>query len=245
VNSVPKEDYKRLYLRTTSNASFNWGSGTQKEEDLNENMGQIHAMGQKNTKYMRYQLKRAPLVDRTALTSTRDFPVQPLGDNICNRELAATFKGQGKVGSTPSVVKSESSYQGTFVEPTRQQMKGAKIKSFAPSQSRTQTLGGTGQFMVGCSNSHASHVAPHRGMALAGEAIIPKPNLTLCSEPVGAYNSMYKEDYIGPMAFKDRMLRTGSAPVLREQDLLAGMSFPPSNDALFATRRACYLSPGQ
>lgn len=245
VASVSKEDYKRLYLCTTKDKAHNWRAGTHTEDDRMENMDQVLSMGAKNTKYMRYQVKRAPLVDRTALTSCRDFCPKPLGDNICNRELADTFRGPKLATSTPSVCKNESSYGATFTLSSRKQMRSAKSKSCAPDQLRTRTLGGTGDMMELKSNSHDHHGAPPRGMSLTGECIIPKPNLTLIAEPVGAATSQYNEDYIGPRKFKQRMLKCGSAPVIRPADILAGMNFHGEHEEMFGTRRACFLSPGQ
>merc|ERR1719375_1254258 len=41
------------------------------EEDRTENFDQIHSMGKKNTKYMKFHPSRAPLVDRTACRYTK------------------------------------------------------------------------------------------------------------------------------------------------------------------------------
>merc|ERR1719333_1288957 len=43
------------------------------EEDRTENFDQIHSMGKKNTKYMKFHPSRAPLVDRTACRYTQEY----------------------------------------------------------------------------------------------------------------------------------------------------------------------------
>merc|ERR1719161_685718 len=47
------------------------------EEDRTENFDQIHSMGKKNTKYMKFHPSRAPLVDRTACKYHQEFTRSP------------------------------------------------------------------------------------------------------------------------------------------------------------------------
>mmetsp|Transcript_35595 Transcript_35595/g.62894 ORF Transcript_35595/g.62894 Transcript_35595/m.62894 type:complete len:263 (+) Transcript_35595:85-873(+) len=246
VRSRPKGDLHKLYYKTSSQAEFSWR--TQKEEDRAENFDAIHKMGQKNTKYMKYQIKQAPLVDRTACKYTREFGPKPLGDNICNRELADTFRGPQSLPKGRLDVKNLSQYTEDFPNMTTGDLRSAKLPNQGPKRkARTQTLGGIGDSLVLTSSSHDDHRTPYAPLARNPRVAAPKPNITLAGTGFGdAFKTQYSKDF-GPGAAGRRILQgSASAPQLDAEELLpAAYSTQVDDDeTLFQVRRACFLSPG-
>jgi len=236
VRSMSQPDISKLYFASTKQNQFSWR--TQTAEDVGENFDAIHSMGKKNTKYMRYQAKTAPLLNNTACKYYKDYAAKPLGDHLCNRELAENFKAGSlsKTNSTPSFGL-KSNYQETHQHYDRQQIKSAKLPSQGPKVLRTHTLGGTGDNMVLTSHSHTHHKSPASGFGPSTEAIQPKPNLTLAGQVTqGAFRSAHKRAFTDPS-------EVSPSPQMEQFDML-----PPGfarSDDMFNLRRACCFSPGQ
>lgn len=247
VRSRSTGDLQNLYFKTHAKGEYTWR--TQKEEDRAENFDAIHKMGQKNTKYMKYQIKQAQLLDRTACKYTREFTAKPLGDCTCNKELADTFRGPRSLPKGRLDVKNPSTYAEDFPTRTTADLKSSKLPSQGPHRkARTQTLGGTGDSMVLTSSSHNDHRTPYAALAKANRVAAPKPNLTLSGPGSGndAFKTQYSHDF-GPAAAARRLLATSaSAPQLDGQDLLPpGYSVDDQDETIFQVRRCCFLSPGQ
>lgn len=243
VRSVGSQDLSKVYFASTKQAQFNWQSGTMPIEDRTENFDQIHSMGKKNTKYMKFHPSRAPLVDRTACNYHKEFTAKPLGDCETNKALAENFKqgGMSKSMSSP-FIGITSSYMDTFAGHTHDAMRGAKQRSCAPRKVLTETLGGTGGMLETVSNSHNSHRAPPMALAKPGEVMHPKPNLTLTEKTGGGFfRSQAKRDFVNPAIYAASM-----PPSLTQQ---AEFPMLPAtvvdDDAIYNCRRACFLSPGQ
>lgn len=236
VRSKSCTDLQRLYFRTTQKYEHDWR--TIPEEDRGENFDQIHNIGKRTTKYMKYQKQTAPLLDRTACTHRKEYVPRPLGDCQTNKELAATFRGDKKYMSTPSLG-GESSYKETFVPITRKAHEAAKQKSCAPKRGRTQTLGGTDDFMEAESNTHRSHPIHPMELAKVTPSMSPSPNITLSSTSAGdLYRSQYHRDF--------PMTRVQPHAPTRWEDYMPGPSpFTLADDSIYRLRRACFLSPGQ
>jgi len=242
VRSVSTNDLSKVYFASTSRSQFNWASGTMPEEDRTENFDQIHSVGKKNTKYLKFQASKAPLVDRTACKYNQEFTAKPLGDCETNKALAENFKqgGMSKGMSSP-FLGLKSSYMDTFVHHSDTSMRSAKARSCAPRKVLTETLGGAGGLLETVSNSHNSHRAPPIALAKPGEVIPPKPNLTLTERTNGLFRSQAKRDFVNPAIYSASM-----PPSLRTP-----FEFPalPRNvvddDTIYNCRRACFLSPGQ
>jgi hypothetical protein len=243
VRSVSTADLNRIYFASTSKAQFSWESGTMPEEDRTENFDQIHSMGKKNTKYMKFHPSRAPLVDRTACRYTQEYIARPLGDCETNKALAENFKngGMSKSMSSP-FLGLKSSYMDTFAGHNQTAMRSAKQRSCAPRKVRTETLGGAGGLLETVSNSHNSHRAPPMALAKPGEVVLPKPNLTLTERTSGGFfRSQAKRDFVNPAIYG------ASVPPSLNQPL-EYPTLPPTvvdDDLVFNCRRACFLSPGQ
>jgi len=243
VRSVSSSDLNKIYFATTHKKQHSGDSGTMPEEDRTENFDQIHSMGKKNTKYMKFHPSRAPLVDRTACRYTQEFMAKPLGDCETNKALAENFKQGGMSRSMSSpFLGVKSSYMETFAGHDHGSMKAAKQKSCAPRKVLTETLGGAGGLLETVSNSHNSHRAPPMALAKPGEVVLPKPNITLTERHGGGFfRSQAKRDFVNPAIY------TASVPPSLSQPL-EYPTLPPTvvdDDMVFNCRRACFLSPGQ
>jgi hypothetical protein len=243
VNSVTRAELNKIYFASTSKAQFNWESGTMPAEDRTENFDQIHSMGKKNTKYMKFHPSRAPLVDRTACKYNQEFTPKPLGDCETNKALAENFKqgGMSKSMSSP-FLGLKSSYMDTFAGHDHASMKSAKAKSCAPKKVLTETLGGAGGMLETVSNSHNSHRAPPMALAKPGEVVLPKPNLTL-TEKQGRefFRTQAKRDFVNPAIYAATMPPSLTQPV----DFPTLPTTVVDDDTIYNCRRACFLSPGQ
>lgn len=258
VSACSPGELHKLYYQTSSKTAFKGQSLS--EEERAENFDAIHKMGQKNTKYMQYQIKKAPLVDRTACKYTQEFSAKPLGDHQFNKELALTFRGSTRVYGAAGNVDFglRSKYTEDFHPHSPEEMRLARSPSQKPSRrARTQTLGGTGDQMVFRSSSHEDHRPLHSIFGKAEKAAQPKTNL-LVGGAGDAYRSQYRDDFCGPAAVAKRLLKqSSSAPAIaaapppvappagHEEELPPPPGLDLANDAaIFNIRRCCYLSPG-
>lgn len=243
VRSVSSAELSKVYFACTSHSQYNWASGTMPEEDRAENFDQIHSVGKKNTKYMKFHPSRAPLVDRTACKYTQEFTTKPLGDCETNKALAENFKqGSGGKSMSSPFLGLKSSYMDTYAGHDLSSMRKSKQKSCAPRKVLTDTLGGAGGMLETVSNSHNSHRVPPMALAKPGEVVLPKPNLTL-TEKTGQsfFRSQAKRDYVNPAIYANTM-----PPSLSQQvDFPLLPSTVVDDDTIYNCRRACFLSPGQ
>eukprot|EP00418_Pyrodinium_bahamense_P046821 CAMPEP_0179191028 /NCGR_PEP_ID=MMETSP0796-20121207/94873_1 /TAXON_ID=73915 /ORGANISM="Pyrodinium bahamense, Strain pbaha01" /LENGTH=258 /DNA_ID=CAMNT_0020895235 /DNA_START=144 /DNA_END=920 /DNA_ORIENTATION=+ len=242
VSSVSQEDLKKLTYRT----AYKHGTPGRmmSEEDKWENFSDVHGIGQKDTKYIRFQKNTAPLLDRSACSSTRDFIAKPLGDNQINAQLAESFKANtftSKKGLDVSA-QQNSCYSAEFVQYPTERMVSAKQKSFKPRQGRTQPLSSITHLMETHSASQLEYVPPHAELAKAAEILLMRPNLGLSgSWGSGPPKSSYGRDFNG-----GRVRRYGSEPQLVNLDLPeAPPELLPYDHPCFHVRRACHMSPGQ
>jgi hypothetical protein len=244
VRSVSSTDLGKVYFSTQNRRHFSWESGTMPEEDRTENFDQIHSMGKKNTKYMKFQPSKAPLVDRTACKYNQEFTEKPLGDCVTNKALAENFKqgGMSRNMSSP-FLGLKSSYMENHCGFDDKGMKSAKQKSCKPRAARTETLGGTGDMLETVCCSHSDLRAPPLALAKPGEVLLPKPNLTLAgtNSTNGLFRSQHKRDFINPSTHEARIPahhRTQpNFPTLPQEVI--------DDETAFHVRRACFLSPGQ
>merc|ERR1719356_1506125 len=197
----------------------------------------VHNVGKKDTKYMSFQKNCAPLLDRSACSTRRDFVALPLGDNVINSELAESFKNgfRGDAAGVDVSAKAESSYKGEFVTFSPDRSKAAKPKSFKPKQSRTMTITGMKDLMETRASSHVSHSAPNAALAKAAETVLAKPNITLGSTWGRPPKTSYKHEFGGlrPSASSPH-IDAGAGGGSSE----ASMLLPRDHDS-FKMRRCC------
>lgn len=203
-----------------------------------ENFEAMYRMGNKANKYMNYQTKQAPLLNRGSTHHSQQFCVKPLGDHLCNRELSEAF------ARTPNLpveadIGSATSYAENFNIPrTKEHFAFCKTTDQGPPRkTRTHTLTCNEETMVKTSKSQTEHVAKPFHLARQ-EICTPKNNFLLGGMPVGdTYRTHYGSEYGKPMASSAGLenlfaeLKKKRQPVKEEH-------------LMFTIRRSPFLSPG-
>mmetsp|Transcript_60476 Transcript_60476/g.168953 ORF Transcript_60476/g.168953 Transcript_60476/m.168953 type:complete len:250 (-) Transcript_60476:227-976(-) len=152
------EEVRKVCYRTQAMSSFPGRTPTQ--EVMGENFADIHAIGQRDSKYMGFQLKKAPALNRLACRHTQDFVPHPLGDNIVNKALAENFKGglRTNQGGTPGALDTSSLYEDSFQNRTASDMKKAISRNMKPPQALTNTVAPPGKLMETKSLYHTDFI---------------------------------------------------------------------------------------
>jgi len=234
-------DLQSLYFKTT--VLHHHDGRQQTKESRIENFDAIHKMGTKNTKYMKHRVKEAPGLDRESTHHFRTYGPKPLGDHVCNKELAETFKGAGAAPSIDIDFGNRTSYHENFNVPrTQAHFAEANLPNQAPDKKmKTKTLGGTGKTMVHLSKSQSDHI--QFPMHKSTECATPKPNFMLGGITTNdTYRTSYGSDFGRPWAATNnlddlfselRRERRGEKREVKEED------------RMFTFRRSCFLAPGQ
>lgn len=236
IKSVSPADLEKLTYGTAYRTGV--PGKVMREDDKWENFIDIHAVGRRDTRYMKFQKMQAPLLDRSACSTRRDFVELPLGDNIINAELAKSFKNGFKGGAAGLDVsaKNESCYKSEFAGFAADRSRSAKMKSFKPKQSRTMTITGMTDMLETRPMSHVAHSTPEAALAKAAEIVLLKPNLGLPGGWQGPPpRTSYRQEFAG---------RSASAPQLTPQGPRPSVLLPDDHPS-FSMRRMCYMSPGQ
>lgn len=216
---------QRFFYQTHSSATF---KGAPNEEDAGgENFYDIHMVGQRDSKYMKYQWKTAPLWDRSLCEHTRAYHAH---DNKKDHEvtglLAEVIKSKQGVGRTKTqppfhgVTKYTDDYKGC----TREQARNAISATAKPviqvdEKGRAyHPLIGTGKLEETRSHEHR-HFGPHPlDLAKTEKAIPPSGNLGTMGHMV-PQTTAYREEFFTENGVPRRPLRKPtrckSAPALR------------------------------
>jgi len=241
INSVSGDDLRRLMYRTTSGTGV--PGRVMSEEDKWDNFMDVHDIGKRDTKFMKFQKNVAPLLDHSACTNRRDFVELPVGDNIINKQLAEVNKNglsSGGKNAVPVEFKPSSSYMDEFVHHGVDRMRGAKQTSTKPTAKMTATITGMTEMMETKSRSHQNFSTPNAELARAGEICLAPGNLGLSSGwSTGPPQSSYGKDFKRQSASTSQLMHMADLEGMRPSELL------PDDDPCFGMRRACFLSPGQ
>ncbi len=192
---------------------------------------------------MKYQLCTAPLLDRSAVTSRRDFIELPLGDNQINSALAESFKGGVNAGNKGLEVsaKNESAYKAEFCGYTGDLMKSAKQKSTKQKVGRTMTITGMTDMLETKALSHVTYSVPNGELAKKTPILHPPGNLGPAGKWDGpAPSSSYKTE------FCREYKRENSLPDIKALAMHTGTASAllPDHHPAFKTKRVGYMSPG-
>jgi len=238
IRSVSQADLKKLTYGTSYKAGV--PGKVSREEDRWENFIDLHGVGRRDTKYMKFQKMKAPLLDRSACSGARDFVELPIGDNVINAELAKSFKGNttsGKAGLDVSA-KHQTTYMAEHAGYSQQQTKAAKQRSYKPKSSRTSTITGMTDLLETRPSSHVAHSTPEASLAKAAEIVLAKGNINLAGswggEPAQTH---YKDEFSGKLHKHAR-----SAPTLPE--MKSHPALLPEGHESFRVKRVSYMSPG-
>lgn len=242
ISSVSKEDLIKLTYGTSYKNGVT--GKTQSETDKWENFIDVHGIGRRDSKYMWYQKQTAPLLDRSACTSRRDFTQHPLGANVVNRLLAKEFAaGQsGGPGLCPLAAKLSSHYQEKFggFEPER--AKAAIQESCRPSPDMTTTVTAMKDLFETRALSHVSYSLPDGSCSKPSEILLPPPNLGFVGTSQGpSAKSSYSRQFRG---FRHATSTPQIGKLGGPADVRPSVLLPDGHPSL-SMRRLPHMSPGQ
>mmetsp|Transcript_86688 Transcript_86688/g.269467 ORF Transcript_86688/g.269467 Transcript_86688/m.269467 type:complete len:257 (-) Transcript_86688:31-801(-) len=225
--AVKRDAVQRCYYQTAYQRGV--PGSMPAEEDRGENFMDLHSVGQRTSKYMDYQLKTAPLLNRNACASTA-FSAKPLGDCHANRMLAENFK-QG-TNSAPKglnvTLDGHSEYEACFRKRGQEDLERARQKGASQGASvfaRTKTLGGSGNSLEKTSHTQLNFTPPNLTVAKPLKVLLPRQCLDLGGQPrpAGTRTTHQRSFAAGSGLAAARM--SASAPDLG--DLRAQMPDPP------------------
>lgn len=236
IKSVTQADLKRITYATTSGTGV--PGRVMSVEDKWDNFSDIHGIGKKDTKFMKYQKSQAPLLDRTACSNRRDFVEMPLGDYQINTELAQGFRGNVDSGSKsmPILVSNNSHYREEFGNTSPERMRAAKRTSCKAKNPRTKTLSSMDDLMETRPRSHIHFGVPQTELIGAAEIVLARPNLGLSGTwGGGPPKSTYRAGFCG-------LRHNASAPEIEQVKRPMGLAH--LGDPLQNMKRTAFLSPG-
>jgi len=205
----------------------------------------IHACGQKDSKYMSYQVKRAPLLDRTASRYSKDYPALPLGDNEVNTALAKSYKVGLAVGiqGVDVALKTETMYDQDFIERDAEEIRRATAQNCRPPFELTHTVAPPGKSLVRASHYHERFQRPRAGIGRVERAKMPMPGLfTGGSAPRVSTRTNYTSNFV---EFGEAAQAAARGVLSRSTSTPGGFHDPDADPEIMKIRRACYLHPGR
>jgi len=167
-------DLTKLFYSSASSTAF---AGRQLgEADKNESMSEVHAVGQRDTKYLPFRINQSKLIDRTSCRYTQELCPRPVGDHLGNFDFAASMKGLTSSPMGPdrknNTLHSES-WRDFSREETRESKPGLAFYSMA----KTATLNDMGVTMDTMSFAHSKHQGRSEPFCNSGTADTAKDNL--------------------------------------------------------------------
>jgi len=240
--AVSKEALVKAFYRTTSQREV--PGRTPNAACVGENYIDIHNVGKRKTKYLDFQQSRSPLTTREACKYTKDFVPLPLGDNVINRAMAASFKGGLNAGKAALEVPMDgrSKYEDDFNPFPVDEMVWARQKTSKPPHELTNTLAGSGQLMETKSHEHTKMVPPNLRLAKAERAEQPRPGLDIGGGARAAPRfTVDKRQYAIAAAVARSMPRSLSTPEVDHS------AFPPlhRDPEVFQMKRTPFAMPGK
>lgn len=249
--AVSQEEIRRAYYQTTSERAL---PGRQPSaEVVGENFANVHSIGQRDTRYLKWTHNVAPLTTRDACRHTQAYIPLPLGDNIVNSALALNFKKgtQANKAGSMATMDSRTMYEDDFPERTlsqeQERIKQAKQKNKRPPQELTYTVCPPGSLLETESHEHRKFTVPRADIAKAERVPQPRPGLEMGGsvKPVPCRTAYHRE--FGNAAQLLLLKRSTSTPAL-----LAATATPELKEqaqqidfSVFNVRRAPQMSPGQ
>ncbi|CAE7261544.1 unnamed protein product [Symbiodinium sp. CCMP2592] len=235
--AVSQEAVRRCYYETSSDRALH--ARPLSEEIRGENYLNVHAIGQRNTKYLQWTRSVAPLTNRLACHHTQQFQPLALADNKINTDLAASFKAgwQKSKGGSQAVMDSRTVYEDTFVGCDTEALAGARQPNRKPPQKLTSTVCPPGELLETKSHEQRHFQAPRLDLLKAERVPPPRPLLEMGGAPRDPpKRSAYVREHI--------LLRSVSSP-----EVFATRAERPQaqlvNLDVLELRRNPYMSPGQ
>mmetsp|Transcript_53682 Transcript_53682/g.125116 ORF Transcript_53682/g.125116 Transcript_53682/m.125116 type:complete len:254 (-) Transcript_53682:59-820(-) len=235
--AVSKDEVRQFYYQTTSDrALYERPLST---EIRGENYLNVHAIGQRNTKYLQWTRNLAPLTNRLSCHHTEQYVPLPLGDNKINSDLAASFKAgwQKSKGGSNAVMDSTTLYEDVFVGCGTDELAAARQPNKKPPQKLTSTVCPPGDLLESKSHEQRHFQAPRQDILKAERVPPPRQCLVLGGSAIDPpKKSAYKREHVP--------LRTLSSPEIHATRNERPVAQLVNLDVL-QLRRNPYMSPGQ
>lgn len=230
LSGLSKEEVQRFFYKTHTSSEF-IAPADKPDADIHkychsENFYDIHMVGQRDSKYMKYQWKRAPLWDRSLCAYTREFQAHSLADGSVVKEAAEFIKskqGVSRSKAQPPFL-GVTKYTDDYKPYTRDEARGACRPSAKPviqvdDMGRPfHPLTGTGNLEETVSFDHETFGVHPLELAKAEKAVPPKGNLGTQGHLV-PQTTAYREEFFHEKGVPRRPLRKPirckSAPALR------------------------------
>lgn len=224
MDCLSKEEVQRFFFKTAMKAQFTPPDWT--PDAGCENFLDVHMIGRKDSKYMKYQNRTAPLCDRTLCEHTRAYIPHDLSDFSVTKEMATFVKSKQGVGR-PNVthpLDGNTRYTEEFKKFSKKQARSAIRETYVPVVSCTDDgrpshpLRGTDRLEEKRSRGHLDYGPHPLELAKAEQAAAPKETLG----PVGRLlppSTAYREEFFHekgvPRTVLRKPIRCKSAPTLR------------------------------
>jgi len=250
--SITREQMQKLYYRTQYSTDV---PGRQPAKDPDENYLDIHAIGQRPTKYLPVEGFKAPLVNRLATNHTKAYVPLPLGDNQVNKALAENFKTgtRATVNALFKPIGADTMSLSDFPEHDVETLLRAKARSCKPKAGLTNTLNGLGSLLVTKSHAHTQFQEPNRALAKSRRESQPRPGLDIggSSRPVRGRTD-YDRQFGIEQAERGRnfLKKEASLPALGlwKSGQVPSLAVPDTHPVMMAGqtfKRMPMMSPGQ
>eukprot|EP00933_Yihiella_yeosuensis_P055345 TRINITY_DN54091_c0_g1_i1.p1 TRINITY_DN54091_c0_g1~~TRINITY_DN54091_c0_g1_i1.p1 ORF type:complete len:268 (-),score=44.08 TRINITY_DN54091_c0_g1_i1:483-1286(-) len=246
LSAISQEQIRKAYYETSQNRGL---PGRQPcQEIVGENYLTVHCIGQRDTRYLKWEHNKAPLTNRLATRHAQSYVPLPLGDNVVNRGLAANFKAgtqTNKAGSLAPMdgnTKQEDDYPERSIEYEIDRIQRAYQKNQKPKQTLTSTVCPPGDLLERVSHEQRWYQVPRADLAKAEKAPQPRPGLEQGGAPLDVKSTTAYTREFGKQAMH-MLSKTASAPQLfataheKEQSKALNLN-------VGSFKRAPYLSPG-
>lgn len=193
------EDLRRAFYQTTNDAELR---GKQiPTESRGENMIDVYNIGRKDSKYMRYQIKRAPLIDRNSCQYNWDYTAMPLNGLSTTKAIARESKSKSQnAGAASRAFKfggHVSRYKEEFKGFTGEQTAEARPGSARPPAGRSAMPKGDLQENV----SHEQETfkqLPKDAWCKGSKVSAPMNHLQVGNSTPQQNNTLYRDTYVVP-----------------------------------------------
>mmetsp|Transcript_65570 Transcript_65570/g.154183 ORF Transcript_65570/g.154183 Transcript_65570/m.154183 type:complete len:305 (+) Transcript_65570:50-964(+) len=218
------EQVRQLYYSTSTGRAY----GPAPQEARDENFIDVHCVGQRTGKYMKYQKKRAPLLDRSSVGYYTDYVTLPLDDFPVTRALAKENKLRSNprhASTSAAKFDDRTTSKDALKRYSRKEASRARQKSAKPKAGRSTAMP-SGDLLEKRSVTHQVFGPPHRGFK-SEPAVPPRPNLFLAQRshpPSTNYRAAFTDPALRP---KTEASRPSTAAARLESATSAPVHTPP------------------
>eukprot|EP00441_Pelagodinium_beii_P033253 CAMPEP_0197642132 /NCGR_PEP_ID=MMETSP1338-20131121/15886_1 /TAXON_ID=43686 ORGANISM="Pelagodinium beii, Strain RCC1491" /NCGR_SAMPLE_ID=MMETSP1338 /ASSEMBLY_ACC=CAM_ASM_000754 /LENGTH=231 /DNA_ID=CAMNT_0043215215 /DNA_START=79 /DNA_END=774 /DNA_ORIENTATION=+ len=197
LRSQSQSDLTKLFYSSAASTAF---TGRQLgEADRNESMSEVHAVGQRDTKYLPFRYSTTRLIDRTSCRYTQELCARPLGDHLGNFDFAASMKDLDSSPMGPDR-KNNSLHADSWRNFSKEEMLEAKPALKYYTMAKTSTLNDMGKKMDPMSFNHFTHNGRSEAFCNSGTIETAKDNLIIGQRggvlrAGDCYRSRYGTDY--------------------------------------------------